>query len=191
MASQFSDKVFVITGCASGMGLSTSQLLLARGALLGLCDINNDALSKLVSGLSEKEKSRVIVQAVDLGDRSTVASFLQSVKTKFGKVDGIANLAGTAGHKLGHEEIWQIDDKEYDFVMNVNVRGVFNILSEALKPGFLQEPGSIVHVASMFSERGFAKGSIYSTSKHAGIGMAKSAAIEAGQRGIRVNVVMP
>ncbi|KAF7592006.1 hypothetical protein BBP40_000786 [Aspergillus hancockii] len=94
----------------------------------------------------------------------------------------------TAGHKLGHEEIWEIDDEEYTFVMGVNVKGIFNLLAEALKPGLLQEPGSIVHAASMFSERGFAKGSIYSTSKYVGIGMVKSAAIEVGKRGIRVNV---
>lgn len=75
--------------------------------------------------------------------------------------------------------------------MAVNVKGVFNVLSEALKPGVMQEPGNIVNAASMFAERGFSKGSVYSTSKHAAVGMAKSAALEAGKRGIRVNTVMP
>ena len=75
--------------------------------------------------------------------------------------------------------------------MDVNVKGVFNLLSEALHPGVLQEPGSFGHAASMFADRGFAKGSVYSSSKHAGIGLVKSAAIEAGKRGIRVNVVSP
>jgi NAD(P)-dependent dehydrogenase (short-subunit alcohol dehydrogenase family) len=75
--------------------------------------------------------------------------------------------------------------------MDVNVKGLFNFLREGLKPGTLQEPGSIVHAASMFSERGFAKGSVYSASRHAVIGMVKSAAIEGGRRGIRVNSVMP
>jgi NAD(P)-dependent dehydrogenase (short-subunit alcohol dehydrogenase family) len=112
-------------------------------------------------------------------------------KEKFGKIDGIANIAGTAGHKLGHEEIWEVDDKEFDYIMDVNVRGVFNVLSEALKPGLLEEPGSVVHITSMFAERGFPKGAVYSTSKHAGVGMVKSAAMEAGKRGIRVNAVMP
>lgn len=191
MASSLAGQVFVITGSASGMGLATATTLLARGALLGLCDMNQDGLSKLVHELGEEQKGRVITHVVDITNRSAVASFLQLTKGKFGKVDGLANFAGTAGHKLGHQEIWEIEGKEYDFIMDVNVKGVFNLLSEALKPGFLQEPGSIVHAASMFSERGFSKGSVYSTSKHAGVGMVKSAAIEAGKRGIRVNVVMP
>lgn len=173
------------------MGLATATTLLARGALLGLCDMNQDGMLKLVHDLDEEQKTRLITHAVDIADRSAVASFLQLTKEKFGKIDGIANLAGTAGHKLGHHEIWEIGEEEYDFIMAVNVKGVFNVLSEALKPGFLQEPGSIVHAASMFAERGFSKGSVYSTSKHAGLGMIKSAALEAGRRGIRVNIVMP
>jgi NAD(P)-dependent dehydrogenase (short-subunit alcohol dehydrogenase family) len=75
--------------------------------------------------------------------------------------------------------------------MDINVRGVFNILGEALKPGLLQEPGSIVHTTSMYADRGFPKGSIYSSSKHAGIGIVKSAAMEAAKRKIRINAVAP
>lgn len=191
MTSSIAGKVFLITGSASGIGLATATTLLARGALLGLCDVNQDALSKFVHELNEEQKARLITHVVDIADRSAVASFLQLTKEKFGKIDGIANIAGTAGHKLGHHEIWEIDEAEYDFIMAVNVKGVFNVLSEALKPGFLQEPGSIVHTGSMFSERGFSKGSVFSASKHAGVGMVKSAALEAAERDIRVNVVMP
>lgn len=184
-------KIFVITGSASGMGRATAITLLASGATLGLCDLNQDGLSKLIDELSEEEKVRVFTHAVDITNRSAIASFLHSTKQKFGRIDGIANFAGTAGHKLGHHEVWEIDEGEYDFIMAVNVKGIFNILSEALRPGFLQEPGSIVHAASMFSERGFSKGSVFSASKHAGVGIVKSAALEAGKRGIRVNLVMP
>jgi NAD(P)-dependent dehydrogenase (short-subunit alcohol dehydrogenase family) len=103
------------------------------------------------------------------------------VKSRFGRLDGIANLAGTAGHRLGHEEIWQIEDDEYDFVMDVNVRGAFNVISEGMRPGVRNEPGSIVYTGSMFSERGFSKGAVYSASKHAGAGLVESAAIEGGR----------
>ncbi|KAJ5642559.1 hypothetical protein N7490_006559 [Penicillium lividum] len=191
MTSPVAGKVFVITGSASGMGLATATTLLARGAFLGLCDLHHDGISKFVHDLNEEQKARLVSRSVDITNRSAVAAFLQLTIEKFGKIDGIANFAGTAGHKLGHHEIWEIDEAEYDFIMAVNVKGIFNILSEALKPGFLQKSGSIVHAASMFAERGFSKGSVYSTSKHAGVGMVKSAALEAGKRGIRVNIVMP
>lgn len=87
--------------------------------------------------------------------------------------------------------MWEVSDEEYDFIMDINVRGIFNVLAEALKPGLLQEPGSIVHTTSMYAQRGFPKGSIYSSSKHAGIGIVKSAAMEAAKRNIRVNAVLP
>jgi NAD(P)-dependent dehydrogenase (short-subunit alcohol dehydrogenase family) len=74
--------------------------------------------------------------------------------------------------------------------MNVNVRG-FNVLSKALKPGVLEEPGSIVHITSIFSARGYPKGAVFSVSKHAANRKIKSAAMEAGSRGIRVNAVLP
>ncbi|KAG7114226.1 hypothetical protein HYQ45_007080 [Verticillium longisporum] len=68
--------------------------------------------------------------------------------------------------------------------MNTNVRGTFNVLSETLKPGIIAEAGSIVHMFSMYGERAFPKGGIYSDSKHAGIGLVKSPAVEAAARGI-------
>ncbi|KOC09421.1 short-chain dehydrogenase, partial [Aspergillus flavus AF70] len=123
MASSIANKVFIVMGSASGMGLATATTLLAKGAFLGLCDINQDGLSKLIQSLNEPQRNK-----------------------KFGRIDGIARFAGTAGHKLGHQEIYEIDETEYNFVMDIN------------------EPGSIVHAASMYSERGFAKGSVYSAS---------------------------
>ncbi|KDE85438.1 dehydrogenase [Aspergillus oryzae 100-8] len=163
MASSIANKVFIVMGSASGMGLATATTLLAKGAFLGLCDINQDGLSKLIQSLNEPQRNKVITQVVDITNRP-----------KFGRIDGIARFAGTASHKLGRQEIYEIDETEYNFVMDINVRGIFNILGEALKP--------IVHAASMYSERGFAKGSVYSASKHASIGLVKSAAVEVGKR---------
>lgn len=191
MSSSIAGKVFVITGSASGIGLATATTLLSKGALLGLCDVDKDGLTSFSRNLDDDQRSRVITHVVDISNRSNIASSLKLIKGKFGKIDGIANIAGTAGHKLGHQEIWEIDDREYNFIMEINVKGIFNVLSEGLKPGFLQEPGSIVHIGSMFSERGFPKGSVFSASKHASVGMIKSSAIEAGKRGIRVNIILP
>ncbi|QMW33582.1 hypothetical protein G4B84_009048, partial [Aspergillus flavus NRRL3357] len=152
MASSIANKVFIVMGSASGMGLATATTLLAKGAFPGLCDINQDGLSKFIQSLNEPQRNKVITQVVDITNRAAVASFLHSTKKKFGRIDGIARFAGTASHRLGHQEIYEIDETEYNFVMDIN------------------EPGSIVHAASMYFERGFAKGSVYSASKHASIG---------------------
>lgn len=191
MASPISNKVFVITGGGSGVGLATASTLLARGAMIGLCDVNESGLTTFAGKLSETEKIRLFARPVDITDRSALRTFLQQTKEKFGRLDGVANIAGTPGRNIGHHEIWEVEEDEYDFVMAVNVRGIFNVLSEALRPGVIQEPGSIVHTTSMYAERGFPKGSIYSASKHAGVGIIKSAAMEAAKRRIRVNGVSP
>ncbi|KAF5857541.1 hypothetical protein ETB97_005680 [Aspergillus alliaceus] len=79
----------------------------------------------------------------NLVDELTVASFLHLTKAHFGKIDGIANFAGTAGHKLGHQEVWEMDEKEQDFMMGVNVKGVFNVLSEDLSQDFCRSQGAL------------------------------------------------
>ncbi|KAJ9648976.1 hypothetical protein H2199_000889 [Coniosporium tulheliwenetii] len=165
MTSSFSGRVFVVTGSASGMGLATAKPLLERGASLGLCDLNGASLEKLFNSLPEEQKSRVIIQIMT--SRTAVL------------LDGVANIAGTGGHKLGLESIWETEDKEFEYIV------------DALKPDVLEEPGSVVHISSMFSMRGYPQGAVFSASKHAAVRMVKSAAMEVGERNIRVNVVMP
>jgi NAD(P)-dependent dehydrogenase (short-subunit alcohol dehydrogenase family) len=191
MAASLSGNVFIVTGSASGMGLATAKTLLARGAMVGLCDVNEPGLQKMVSALEPEQKDRAFAQALDVTSREAVRAFLQTTKKHFGKLDGIANFAGTGGHNLGKETVWETEVQEYDFIMDLNVKAVFNILGEALKPGVLEEPASIVHITSMYAERGYLKGAVFTASKHAANGMIKSAAMEAGDRGIRVNAVMP
>ncbi|EXL40368.1 hypothetical protein FOCG_17134 [Fusarium oxysporum f. sp. radicis-lycopersici 26381] len=169
MSSQLSGKVYVITGSASGIGFSTAKALLSRGAIVALCDISKDGLDKFREETQESNKERVFVREVDITDRAAVRSFISVAKGKFHRIDGCANIAETAGRRLGHEAIWDVSDEQYDFAWGDGRTG--------------QRCARI--------ERAFPKGSIYSASKHAGIGLAKSAAVEAAKRGIRVNIVTP
>jgi NAD(P)-dependent dehydrogenase (short-subunit alcohol dehydrogenase family) len=184
-------RVYIITGAASGMGLAATRLLLGRGAKLGLCDINTSSLEEYINSLSGDEKQRVHYEAVSVTNDEAIRSFMDGTKKKFGKLDGIANFAGTGGHRLGQQLITDTDDKEYDFIMDLNVRALFYILRCALKPGVLEESGSIVHITSMYAQRGFQNGAVFTASKHAANGMVQSAAMEVAERGIRVNTVMP
>jgi NAD(P)-dependent dehydrogenase (short-subunit alcohol dehydrogenase family) len=190
MASH-TDKVYIVTGAASGMGLATTQVLLSRGAKLGICDVNEALLKQYTTALSDEESKRVFAGAVSVTNQKSIQEFLDQTKQKFGKVDGLANFAGTGGHRLGKQLITDTDEAEFNFIMDLNVRALYFILRHALQPGFLQEPGSIVHITSMYAERGFQNGAIFTASKHAANGMVKSAAMEVGKRRIRVNTVMP
>lgn len=191
MPASLSSKVFIVTGAASGMGLATAKVLLERGASLGLCDINKSLLLEYIDSLPESQRSRVVAEPISVIEENSIVGFLDQTKQKFGKVDGIASFAGTGGHKLGSQLITDTEEKEYDFIMDLNVRSLYYILKHTLQPGFLNEPGSIVHITSMYAERGFQNGAIFTASKHAANGMVKSAAMEVASRGIRVNTVMP
>ncbi|GME43982.1 Short chain dehydrogenase reductase [Neofusicoccum parvum] len=186
MLNDLSNKAFVVTGSASGIGLATALTLLSRGASVALCDLDGERLEARVDSLAADQKQRAIWRTVDVSNRSAVQSVLRATIEAFGKVDGVANVAGTGGHAIGDEAVWETGDAEFDFLMDVNVRGTFNVLSEALKPGVLVEKtGSVVSVGSMFSKRGMPRGAVFAASKHAAEGMAKSAALEAAPRGIR------
>ncbi|KAF6803953.1 short-chain dehydrogenase/reductase family Oxidoreductase [Colletotrichum sojae] len=182
--------IVVVTGSASGMGLATSLSLLEQDAMVGMCDLNGEGLEKGFRGLEPELQSQVYIQAVEVTDRQAVRVFLEATKTRFGKVDGVANFAGTGGHELGTESVWETSDEEFGYIMNLNVRGAFNVLAESLKSGLLSHGGSFVHVGSMFSLQGFLRGAVFAASKHASLGMVRSAAKEVGDRA-RVNCVLP
>ncbi|KAL3485057.1 hypothetical protein BJX62DRAFT_247877 [Aspergillus germanicus] len=191
MAASLANKVYTVTGAASGMGLATAKLLLARGASVGLTDINSKKLHEFHDSLDMTQKARVLVEAIDITDRTAVKGLLDATKDRFGHLDGIANVAGSCGKLMGSHQIWQTPDEEYDLIMNTNVRGIFNFLREALAPGYLEESSSIVNVSSLYGLKGAPQSGPYCTSKHAIIGLTRAAAREAGPSGIRVNAVCP
>ncbi len=191
MAAPFSKSVFVVIGAASGMGLATATLLIERGASVGLCDLDQAALEQFVAALTEDQKQKIIFEAFSVVDEAALTGFLKRTKQHFGRLDGVANFAGTGGHALGKQLIWETEEAEYNFIMDLNVKALYNLLRVTLQPGFLNEPGSIVHITSMYAERGFQNGAVFTASKHAANGMVKSAAMEVAHRNIRINTVMP
>lgn len=185
-------KVFALTGAASGIGLSTARVLAARGASLSLSDVNKAGLEAAVASLSNgQHQGKFAAFHTDVADRSSVRDFVQNTLKQFGKLDGCANIAGVAGKDLGVNSLWESDSADFDFVMAVNAKGVFNCLTEELQPSVLQEGGSIVNIASIAGLRAMPKSASYCASKHAVIGLTRCAADDAGPRGIRVNAVAP
>ncbi|KAH3164240.1 hypothetical protein KXW80_007615 [Aspergillus fumigatus] len=171
-------KVVVVTGSASGMGLATATSLASSGAHLALWDINSSKLKEIAKSFKAQYSGKILAQTVDVSDRSAVKAALIEAQHHLGPINAIANFAGTGGHQLGVEPIWETSNEEFEFITNLNIRGLFNILGEALTPGFLGELQSIVHIASMFGTRGYKNGAVFAASKHAAVGMVKSAALE-------------
>lgn len=117
-------KVIAITGGASGIGLQTAKRLSALGAKVSIGDLSQDALEAVAKEI-KAGGGEVLVKAIDVRKRDTVEAWIKETVSVFGKLDGAANLAGVIGKNHGKMSIADTDDAEWDFVMGVNIKGVF------------------------------------------------------------------
>ncbi|KAK4698089.1 hypothetical protein P7C71_g59, partial [Lecanoromycetidae sp. Uapishka_2] len=135
-------KVVAITGAGSGIGKATAHLLAARGATISIADINKEPLEAVAKEIqTSNPKARVHHQAVNVTKSSEVAEWLDETVKAFGPLTSAVNLAGVLG-KTGQIGVKDLSDEDWDFVMNVNLRGVFNCLRAELQR--MEDGGSIV-----------------------------------------------
>jgi NAD(P)-dependent dehydrogenase (short-subunit alcohol dehydrogenase family) len=180
-------KSIVVTGAAGAIGGATARVLAREGAKLLLVDQNADGLvvreRELKAGGAE-----VAIRQADVSRSADVKGFIDSAVARYGRIDGLFNNAGIEGHIA---PTWEYDIEEFDRVTRVNTNGVFLGMRHALPLMIAQGSGAIVNTASIGSERGLAGACTYNASKHAVVGLTRTAAAEAGPKGIRVNCVMP
>jgi len=170
------------------MGLETAKLLASKGAKISLADNQAEALDKAVEEI-EKAGGIAIGTAVDVSNRSQVESWIKKTVDTFGKLDGAADLASVTGKHINIMPLEDIDDDDWDFVVGVNQKGLLNCL-RAQDPYF-NDNGSIVNAASVAGIIGFPRNAAYVASKHAVVGLTKTAAKELGSRQIRCNCFCP
>ncbi|EXJ82876.1 hypothetical protein A1O3_06692 [Capronia epimyces CBS 606.96] len=194
--SSLAGKVVAVTGAASGMGLATAARLYAHGARLSVADINQEALSKAVDQIKAKATGgtssgtpEILTTVVDVRQSKQVDAWIDKTVKHFGRLDAAANIAGVLGKNFGVGDLTEIDDDEFDYITSVNFKGVFNCLRAELR--VMEKGASVVNASSTTGLEGHPKNSVYSATKHAVVGLTKSAAGEVGARGIRVNCVAP
>ncbi|KAF3011141.1 hypothetical protein E8E13_011455 [Curvularia kusanoi] len=184
------DKVIVITGAASGIGLETARLFASKGAKLSLADVQTDRLQELHSELlATYPEAQVMAMTVDVSKRSQVEEWITKTVDTYGKLDGCANLAGVIGKQSNVVPIENVDDDDWDFIYSVNVIGLRNCLRAQVP--HMNAGGSIVNASSILGLIGAANNLAYASSKHAIIGMTRVAAKELGPRKIRCNCFCP
>ncbi len=178
-------KVSIITGGAGGIGAAAARLFAAEGSKLMLVDLNEAALRELVAEIGAKSAAYRVADVADAGETQ---AYVDDTLTRFGGVDVALLNAGIEGQ---FSPITDYPVEMFDHVMAVNVRGVWlglkNVMPEIEKRG----GGSIVITSSTAGIRAIRNISPYTASKHAVIGIMRSAALEGAASNIRVNTVNP
>jgi NAD(P)-dependent dehydrogenase (short-subunit alcohol dehydrogenase family) len=185
--SEFHARHILVTGGSTGIGLATAKLLARRGARVFLLARSQEKLAAASVSIT-RAGGAAAYGVVDVSNRQALLAAVETAERTFGPIEGLFANAGTGGTfaPLGH-----YDDDAFDAVIRTNLTSVFWAIKRIL-PGMIERKrGSIVVTGSLASERGMANNAAYVASKHAVLGLARAAAIEAAPHNVRVNCVLP
>lgn len=179
-------KTAIVTGGAGGIGQKTAELFLSEGANVALVDLNQDALTQFKS--DSPHSDRLLIVEADVTTEDDVAGYVQTTQDAFNSVDILFNNAGIIG------DIAPIVDQSlenFNKVIGVNATGIFLGLKHVLPVMTKQGHGSVINTSSVDGLRGSPTLSPYATSKHAVVGLTKTAALEVAPDNVRVNSIHP
>lgn len=179
-------RIAVVTGAAGVIGVATMQLLAARGARIVAVDRLQRDVQGAISNLPESAQALAV--AVDVTHENEVAGYVGAAIDKFGTIDIFFNNAGVEGEIA---PITKYSLEAFRKVIDVNIVGVFLGLKHVLPVMLSQNRGSIINTASIAGLVGSPEIAAYTASKHAVIGLTKSAAAECSATSVRVNCVCP
>jgi NAD(P)-dependent dehydrogenase (short-subunit alcohol dehydrogenase family) len=187
MTTNFAGKVALVTGAGGGIGLATAYAFARAGASVVAVDRNEEAIVKAAEALREAGHDAIGI-VCDVTDIAQVAAMMERALRTYGRLDAAynnaaVNCAGAAFLDTG--------DDEFERVIGVNLRGVWNCMKVELRQMMAQGSGAIVNCSSIGGLKGSKGRSAYSASKHAVIGLTRSVAIEYAATGIRINAVCP
>ena len=179
-------KVVLIVGASAGIGADAARVLAADGAALMLAARSAAPLAALAAELQSAGHDAAYVTG-DVADAADVARFVDEAVGRFGRLDGAYNNAAmTQAGRLD-----EVSERDFDQIMAVNVKGTWLCIREEVRVMRARGSGSIVNMSSIGGLRGSSGMGAYQATKHAVIGLTRTAAHDFGPLGIRVNVIAP
>lgn len=181
------DRVVIVTGGGNGIGQAACLEFAASGARIVVVDIDAQAALAACEAV-RKQGAEAIHVAADAGRSDDVQRYVKAALDAFGHIDVLFNNAGIAGVQT---PLVDYPDDVFERVMRVNVMGTFLGLKHVLPVMIAQGHGAVVNMASVAGTVGAPTMAAYSASKHAIIGLTRTAAGEVGRKGVRVNAICP
>ncbi len=176
----------IVTGSARGIGKSIAQMLASEGANVAIVDVNEEA-SIATSGEIAAMGVKSFAIKVDVTNFKEMEALVAKTKSEWGSLDILVNNAGITRDNL----ILRMTPEDFDLVLNINLKGVFNGIKASFPVMMKQRSGKIVNIASIIGITGNAGQANYSASKGGVIALTKTAAKELAARGVTVNAVAP
>lgn len=181
------DQVAVITGGAQGIGRAIATLLAGEGANLVLSDIEEAAVQATAAQIGQEKGVQTLGVKGDVAQLADCEKLVEASLDKYGRIDILINNAGITRDNL----LMRMSDDEWDAVIAVNLKGVFNGTKAAIRPMMKSRKGRIVNIASVVGQMGNAGQANYSASKGGVIALTKTCAREFASRNILVNAIAP
>ena len=187
MEQQLQGKVAIVTGGCAGIGLACAEALARTGAAVSICDLDESSVAQTARELQAHGQPSLGL-VCDVSSAAAVADLFTHTTAELGPVDIVVNNAGIGAPltPLGDTE-----EEEFDRIIAVNLKGVWLCMREAIRAMEPRKTGTIINMASALSITTYPGSGLYTASKHAVGGITKSAAVEYGPAGIRINAICP
>ena len=186
MDFELADRVIVVTGGASGIGLAVAREAARQGARVAIIDSSQDQSASAVAEL-KAAGARAVAEVLDVRDAAACEAATIRIEQALGPIDGLVACAGTSRP----EPAEAMTDDTWDAVLGINLTGLFRSIRPAATRMIARGRGAIVTISSTDGLGGHAGRSHYAASKHGVVGLTRSLAIEWGRHGVRVNAVAP